>query len=468
MKKSVFDYDVAVIGGGSAGYAAARVAAGAGLKTAVVEGGKEVGGLCILRGCMPSKTLLYSAEVLHHARMGKTWGLRIPKAGFDFKSVMARKNLMIKGFADYRRGQLEKGKFTFFRALGRFLDPHTLALESLGQPVPKKITAKYFMISTGSVVAQSPLPELEKVGYWTSDDALSLKKLPRSLIVLGGGPTALELAQFFSRMDVKVTVIQRSAHVLHSGDTDVSVAVETALRREGITIFTDTQLTGVFRAGKQKGIEFKTGGKIKRVKADEILFCLGRNPNTASLGLEQAGVSTERGRIITNAEMQTSASHIFAGGDCTGPHEIVHVGVEQGEIAAHNITQPRKKKKIDYRLLISVTFTEPQVATVGLTEKEAVAKKNPFITAQYPFNDHGKSMIMEANDGFVKLLANPKTGEIIGGACVGPMGGDLIHEIVAAMYKRMTVQELSVMPHYHPTLAEIWTYPAGDLAEMVA
>ena len=194
------------------------------------------------------------------------------------------------------------------------------------------------------------------------------------------------------------------------------------------------------------------------------MFALGRVPNTASLGLDQAGVTTERGRIVANELMQTSAPHIYTAGDCTGPHEIVHLAVQQGEIAAHNIAQPGRPRRMDYRLLISVVFTEPQVAFVGLTEKEAKARGISFLAASYPFNDHGKSLIMEAKDGFVKLLADPKSGEILGGACVGPMGGELIHEIVAAMAKRMTVHELAAMPHYHPTLAEIWTYPAEELA----
>ena len=165
--------------------------------------------------------------------------------------------------------------------------------------------------------------------------------------------------------------------------------------------------------------------------------------------------------------MQTNAPHIFAAGDVCGPHEIVHIAIQQGETAVQNILKPKSLRKMDYRLLISVVFTDPQVATVGLTEKVARENKIPFIAASYPFNDHGKSLIMEAKDGFVKLLANPKTGEIIGGECVGPSGGELIHEIVTAMAKRMTVRELAVMPHYHPTLAEIWTYPAEELAEQM-
>jgi pyruvate/2-oxoglutarate dehydrogenase complex dihydrolipoamide dehydrogenase (E3) component len=221
------------------------------------------------------------------------------------------------------------------------------------------------------------------------------------------------------------------------------------------------------RKGKLKTVSFEHEGKTVSVSAEEILFALGRVPNTTSLNLENAGVKTENGRVVTNNKMQTSAMHIFAAGDCTGPHDIVHIAVTQGEIAAHNIARPKSPRKTDNRLLISIVFTEPQVAFVGLTEKEATARGIKFLTASYPFNDHGKSLIMDAEDGFVKLLAHPKTGEILGGACVGPSGGELIHEIVAAMAKRMTVHALAAMPHYHPTLAEIWTYPAEELAEQV-
>jgi len=462
MKPTKFDFAVAILGGGSAGYAAARTATSAGLKTVVIEGGKEVGGLCILRGCMPSKALLYAAEVLHLARNGKTWGLKPGKIGFDFKKVMARKAAMIEDFASYRRKQLESGRFKFIRANASFIDEHTLQLST-----GKKLTAKHFVIGTGSIISPPPMPSLEKVGYITSDHALSLTKLPKSLIVLGGGAIACELAQFFARFDVKVTQIQRSPHVLREFDTDAGAVIQTVFQREGIKLFTGTKLLNARRNGKRKVIEFEQNGKKLRAEADEILLALGRSPNTATLGLENAGVETENGRIIANTQMQTSAPHIYAAGDCTGPHEIVHIAIQQAEIAAHNIANPRNPRTADYRLLTSVVFTDPQVATVGLTEKEATARGIPFRAASYPFNDHGKSLIMEALDGFVKLLANPKTGEILGGCCVGPVGGELIHEINVAMAKRMTVHEFAATPHYHPTLAEIWTYPAEELAEQI-
>ena len=489
-----FDYDLAILGGGSAGYAAARTAADAGLRVVVIEGGREVGGLCILRGCMPSKALLHAAEVLQLARHANQWGIRAQSVGFDFAKVMARKARLIGGFAEYRRQQLANGKFNFIRANACFTGPHTLELKTpawrrnsgresaqiskAGNPsrltsaaprdcLERVITAKYFVIATGSVVSPPPLPSLAEVGYLTSDHALSLQRLPKSLIVLGGGAIACELAQFFSRFDVKVTMIQRSLHLLREFDEDAAGVIETVLRREGVKLFTGTQLLDAGRDGASKRVTFQQAGKTIRVKAEQILSALGRSPNSAGLGLEHAGVELDQGRIVTNARMQTSAPHIFAAGDCTGPHEIVHVAIQQAEIAAHNITVPRRPRAMDYRLLTNVVFTEPQVATVGLTEKAAAARRIPFLTASYPFNDHGKSLIMHALDGFVKLLADPKSGEILGGACVGPFGGELIHEIVAAMAKRMTVAELAAMPHYHPTLAEIWTYPAEELAEQI-
>lgn len=472
-----FDFDVAVIGGGSGGYAAARTAAGSGLKTVIIEGGEEVGGLCILRGCMPTKALLYAAEVKHLAEHAETWGVRAGKVDFDFAKVMARKNAQIKDFADFRVQQLNSKKFKFIRANARFLDAHTVELNCSVRPMAEKnratgstlqqLTARHFVIATGSNVASAPLPALDEVGYITSDDAVALKKLPKSLIILGGGAIACEFAQFFARFGVKVTLIQRSKHILKEFDADAGIEIEKVFRREGIQVCTDTKLVDARRKGKLKTVSFEQNGKLISVSAEEILFALGRVPNTASLALNNAGVKTENGRVITNDKMQTSAPHIFAAGDCTGPHEIVHIAIQQGETAVHNVVKPKSPRRMDYRLLISVVFTDPQVAFVGLTEKEAKSRGIKFLAASYPFYDHGKSLIMEAKDGFVKLLAHPKSGEILGGACTGPLGGELIHEIVTAMVKHMTVHELATTPHYHPTLAEIWTYPAEELAEKI-
>ena len=460
---SSFDFDLAVLGGGSGGYAAARTAAAEGLKTVVIEGGQEVGGLCILRGCMPTKALLYAAEIMHLASHSEPWGIRAEDVNFNLTQVMARKNALIRDFASCREHQLLQGKFKFLRAMARFRDPHTVALSN-----GETLTAKNFVIATGSIIAPSPLPQLNDLDCLNSDTALNLTRLPKSIIVLGGGAVAVEFAQFFARFGVRVTLIQRSPHLLHEFDSDAAEVVERVFRREGVMLYTATNLKDAKRTGTQKEVVFEHDGRTLRVHAEEVFYALGRLPNIRGLGLETIGVETRFERIVTDQFMQTTVPHIYAAGDCTGLYEIVHIAIQQGELSTYNIAHPDARRRMDYRLLTEVIFTDPQVAAVGLTEKSAHVRNVLYEVAKYPFDDHGKSLIMEAKDGFVKLLSDPSTGEILGGCCVGPVGGELIHEIIAAMHKRMTVQELAAMPHYHPTLAEIWTYPAEELAARIA
>lgn len=458
-----YDYDLAVIGGGSGGYAAARTAVAEGLKTVVIEGGDEVGGLCILRGCMPTKALLYASEVAHLARQASTWGVEIPEVRIDLAKAMARKDEMIREFADYRREQLTDGRFQFIRDTASFEDAHTLRLAG-----GDRLTARHFVISTGSRISPSPILDLDAVDCLTSDAALKLTQLPESIIVLGGGPIALEFAQFFARFGVKTTVIQRSPQLLKTFDADAAQALTEALEHEGIRVLAGTRLLSASRTNAGKTVRFAHEGREIEISAEEIFNGLGRSPNTGTLNLEGIGVELESsGHIKTSPEMRTTAPHIYAAGDCAGPHEVVHIAIQQGEIAAHNIARPDRPKTIDYRVISSIVFTDPQAAQVGLTEREATSRGIPFLADSYPFDDHGKSLIMEARHGFVKLIAHKETGEILGGACVGPMGGDLLHEIIVAMQARMTVRQLAETPHYHPTLAEIWTYPAEELADQI-
>lgn len=451
-------YDVIVIGGGSAGYAAARTAAGYGARTAVVESGPEIGGLCILRGCMPTKAILRSAEVMALMRRAKEFGLRASNLKANLGEIQRRKDRMIREFADYRESQLHKGKFEFIFGRARFVDPHTIAVGK------RRLRAKSFIITTGSVPARSPVPSLEEIGYWTSDDALKQTRLPESLVVLGGGPVAVEFAQFFQRLGTQVTLIQRSPHILRDSGDDMAAVVEERFRHEGMRVFTDTKLLAASRSNGQATIRFLHKGRPRTVRAERVLQALGRVPNITSLDLDRAGVKVENGRFRINNCQQTNVPHIYAAGDVSGPHDIVHIAIQQGEVAAHNATH-RATRAMDYRTKAGVVFTDPQVASVGLTEKEARAARVPYLAAKYPFNDHGKSIVMGETDGFVKVLANPKSGEIIGGHIVGPEAGELIHELIAIMHLRGTVFDLATMPHYHPTLAEILTYPAEELAD---
>ena len=451
-------FDAIVVGGGSAGYAAARSLVAGGARTAVVDGARELGGLCILRGCMPTKALLHAAELRQSIRDAVHWGIDAGTVTVDPQRLFARKNTLIEDFAGFRRQQLSDGRFELFRSAAWFTGPNTLALAD-GQ----SLHAPHFVIATGSVLTPSLVPGMEEAGFWTSDTALLERPFPRSLIVLGGGAVALEFAQFFARMGTRVTLIQRGNQLLSEADPDVATALESAFQREGIEVITGTQLDRVERDSGGVRVLFRQGETLREVVAEELFSGLGRRPNTDGLGLDAAGVQLEGQRIRVDLNQKTSTPSVYAAGDCCGPHEIVHLAIRQGEVAASNILN--KRAAMDYRVLLGVVFTEPQVAWVGLTERTATQQGVEVRIASYPFNDHGKSMILGAQEGFVKLLADPKTGELLGGACVGPQGGELIHEIAVALSARMTAAQLAAVPHYHPTLAEIWTYPAEELAE---
>ena len=450
--------DIAVIGGGSAGYAAARTAHAAGAQVAVIDQGPW-GGLCILRGCMPSKAILRSAEIASHLRRASEFGLAPVEVRVDLAAIVERKARLVADFAAYRREQLSDGRFALYQARARFLSPQTL---QAGDDV---IEAGHFIIATGSMPHRVPVAGVAHIGYLTSDEALDLCQQPESLLVLGGGPIAVELAQFFQRIGTQVTLIQRSDHILSAGDEDLARPVEARFRAEGMEVYTGTQLRQFTEQNGSTIAHFSQGGAEKTASAALVLQALGRRPHIDGLGLDQAGVEVARGCIVVDAAMRTSQPHIYAVGDVNGEHEVVHIAIDQGEIAAYNATHPdRPEHRFDDRLNALVVFTDPQVASVGLSERDCRAAGRPYLVARYPFDDHGKSLTMGETCGHAKILCDPRSGEVLGGHIVGPEAGELIHELIAVMYFRGTVQDLAKIPHYHPTLAEILTYPAEELA----
>ncbi|MEI8089458.1 MAG: NAD(P)/FAD-dependent oxidoreductase [Opitutaceae bacterium] len=463
-KSRLKTYDFLVIGGGSAGFNAARVAVGLGLKTAIVDGAQELGGLCILRGCMPSKTLLYMTEVLHLAQQGRTFGLTIPSARANLKAMQARKKKIIREFASYRETALASGKFDLIRANARFVDEHTLALSD-----GRTVRARHILIGTGSKVSVPPIPGLAESAFWTSDDVLDLDYIPKSVIVLGGGIVACELAQFLHRIGTRVTLIQRSAQLLREHSAEAAAVIAKALCDEGIEIFTDTSLERITSEALGVTVQFRHGGKARTRHAAHLFNALGREPNTAALNLTAAGVKTRaNGQIIINRWQQSSAPHIYAAGDCSGPHEIVHTAILQGELAARHAAKVKNLKPVDWSQLLSVVFTDPPLATLGRLERELDAAGEPYLVASYPFNDHGKSILMDASHGYVKVVAEPKRGRILGAEIVGPQAGELIHAFSGPLVLRATVFDLLRAPWYHPTLAEIVTYPLEEIAEKIA
>jgi pyruvate/2-oxoglutarate dehydrogenase complex dihydrolipoamide dehydrogenase (E3) component len=470
-KPATPEFDVAVIGGGSAGFAAARTAACLKARVVVIEGGEEIGGLCILRGCMPSKTLLESAHRWHDINRAREFCLIAKPVKVDMECIQERKRQLIGGFAAYRRKQLRNGDFTLLRGVASFLDAQTV-LVSNGRK-QELVTASTFIIATGSAITRVPVPGLWKTGCLTSDEALNLDKIPKRLAVLGGGVIAVELGQFFARVGSKTTILQRSDKIVRNYDPDVSAELERAFEAEGIDVRTGVKLLEVSKAGKRKRILFQRGKKREELVVDEILYAMGRAPALEGLKLENTGVLLNQGRLEVNDRMATHSPHIFAAGDAVGPHEVVHIAIQQGETAARNAVNYLRgghevPEKIDYRLKALVTFTDPEIASVGLTETEAKAKGIDCCSASYPFSDHGKAMIGGHEFGFVKIIAEKSRGEILGAEIIGPHASDLIHELIAVMHYRGTVKELATMPHYHPTLAEIVTYPAEELADRIS
>ncbi len=457
------NYDFICLGGGSAGFNAARTAAAHGLKAAIVDGARQLGGLCILRGCMPSKTLLYIAEVLHHARHGATFGLRIPHAAADMKAVHRRKKRITGEFAAYRVKQLTGGRFDLLRGRAHLVDSHVVELSD-----GRQLFGRHILVATGSRVSVPPVPGLKDVPFWTSDDVLELDYAPESVIVLGGGIVACELSQFLNRIGTRVTLIQRSPHVLRDHSPEASTVLQRAFRDEGIELFAGTAIDRISHDRGGYTVRFRHGGKPVVRRARHLFNALGREPAIAGLGLEAAGVKVSGdGRVVVNRWQQTSQPHIYAAGDVCGPHDIVHLAIAQGELAARHAAGVKGIKPVDYSLLLNVVFTEPQLATIGVPEAELRTEKTEYLSASYPFNDHGKSILMEANYGYVKVLADPKRGRILGAEIVGPDAGELIHCFSGPLAMHATVFDLLRAPWYHPTLAEIITYPLEEIASRI-
>ncbi len=453
-------FDIIVIGGGSAGYAAARIAAEEKKRIAIVDGAKELGGLCILRGCMPSKTLMYSAEVAHNAQKAERIGLTPSKVKVDMEVLQQRKKELVAEFASYRESQLKSERFTLFNQNARFLDHLTIALDD-----GTEYWADKYVIATGSKISTPAIQGLKETPHWTSDDVLNLTEIPESVIVLGGGVVACELAQFLNRAGSKVTLIQRSPFVLKAFSPEASAVVEQAMRDEGIRVFTHTSIEAIKTLGEGVMVQFKSGYSQHIVHAEKLLNALGRQPNVEALDLDNADIQlSSSGFIETNVYQQTTNPAVYAVGDCAGPYEVVHVGIMQGELAAKHALG-LNFHALDYDVVMSVVFTDPQIASVGLTWQELEERDIDYIEASYPFCDHGKSMLMDANYGYVKIWARRSDCKILGAECVGKDASELIHTMNMAVATGQSAGDMLKAHWYHPTLAEIWTYPLEEILE---
>jgi len=451
-------YDVVVIGAGSGGYAAARTARDAGASVALVDRG-PLGGLCILRGCMPSKTLIATGDLLHAFREAGELAIDASAPSLDYAALAARKRRLVRDWADYRIAGIET--FPIYRGDAWFESPTTLRVGD------QLLTARRFVIATGSSVAPAAVPGLAQTGFIDSDAALELEAPPRSLVVLGGGYVGSELGQFFHRAGVPVTIVLRSPHLLSGEDSDVGTGLTEYLREEGMRIETRAQVQRVsVREDGLKLVHFVRDGVEGHVAAHEIFYALGRVPNVCDMNLDAAKVEHHQVTgIAVDDTLRTSNPDVFAVGDVTGQYLLVHVAIQQGEIAGRNAATGGDERA-DYALTKTHTvFTDPQVAVAGESERDLQRSNVPYLVASYPFEEHGKAVALGKTKGFVKMMCSPTDGRILGAAILGPEASDLIEPLVVAMAYGATVDSYARIPHLHPTLVEILTYPAEELAE---
>jgi pyruvate/2-oxoglutarate dehydrogenase complex dihydrolipoamide dehydrogenase (E3) component len=457
MERRRLRHDVVVVGAGSGGYAAARTARDVGCNVALVDHG-PLGGLCILRGCMPSKALLASGDAIQDARDARVLGIHAGAISYDMPAIAARKRGLVREFAEYRIEGINE--FPLYDGSARFLSGTELIV---GEDTI--LEAGSFIIATGSCVSESTVPGLRETGYVDSDAVLDFENIPESVVVLGGGYTACELGQFLSRMGAQTTLLIRSGHLLTSSDDDVGNELTEYFREEGIDVVTRATLVRVKRREGKKAVHYLHGGRERVAVADEIFYALGRSPNVAGLDLENAGVKFDFATgIAVDGSMRTSNPKIYAVGDVTGEYMLVHVAIHQGELAARNACL-NAGESADYRLVGAHTiFTDPQIAAVGASEKDLQREGVAYVTGRYDFAEHGKAQCLAKTKGFVKMMAARPGGRILGAAIVGPQGSELIHEVIVAMRFDATVDQFMRIPHLHPTLAEIWTYPAEACA----
>ena len=450
-------YDLVVLGGGSAGYSAAMTAAKYKKKVCLIEKG-PFGGLCILKGCMPSKTLIHSARIAEIIKNSKEFGINVHgKVDFDVAKIINRKDKIIKGFADYRFESVKKNKnIDLIKGEGKFISNEEIKVGN------KIIKGSNFIISTGSNALIPNIEGLKEVKYITSDEALELKKLPKTLAILGGGFIGLELAYYFHNLGVKVSIIQRGEHVLSENDNDIGEAVERSFRKKGIDIYTKTNLQKISKHQGKKEVGFLHENKKVKLKVDEILAAFGRAPNIKNLGLENTHIKfDESGMPIIHDNLQTSVKNIFVAGDTNNIMKVVNVAVEQGRVISENLFG--KKEEIDYTKFPAAVFTHPEVAWVGLSEKDASERGLDFEAGKFNYEDLGKAECYGETEGFIKFVVDKKSKEILGVSIVGHNASDIIHEGVALIYNKNTLYDLSKMQHIHPTFGEIYSYLVEEM-----
>ena len=448
------EWDVVVVGGGTAGLTAARAARHEGARVALIERAPALGGECTFVGCVPSKTLIEVSRIHWALRQGARYGIHADGLRLDFGQLMAHKDAVIADISrDERHEVLAQMGITVLRGQARFVDPHRI---DVGGETHRFATA---VIATGSDPDVPTGIGLEQVPYLTNETIFELRSLPRRLVVLGGGPIGLELGQAFSRLGSEVTVLHREARLLQKEEPEVGDLVADLLRAEGVQIHLAATVTWVARTAA--GIEVQATGQDGPVTitGDALLVATGRAPRVAGLGLETLGIAPNPAGIAVDRTLRTAASHVYAAGDVTGQLMFTHVASYEGRIAGQNAVR-RGRRKTDYRVVPWVTFLDPEVARVGLTEDEALARHRDVQVLWFPMSRVDRARMLGDPRGFIKLItaARPILGRIGGGVVVGahivgPHAGEIVHEVVLAMQAKVFAGRLAQAIHAYPATA---------------
>ncbi len=442
-------YDVAIIGGGPGGYVAAIRAAQLGLRPAVIEA-EHVGGLCLNWGCIPSKALLWNAELVHLFRDSADFGITYDALRIDMGAAIDRSRKVVDRMVKGVEFLLKKHKVAVISGRGRLKSAKEITVEPSGDV----IEAESVIVATGAHARGLPGIEIDGDVVITSHEALLLRETPQSIAILGGGPVGIEFAYFYRAYGAEVTVIELLDHLLPLEDEDISRQLERSFKQQGIAFRTGAKVAGVQVASGKATVAVSANGKDEELAADKVLVGVGMAANTEGLGLEEIGIALDRGYITIDDRMRTNVAGVFAIGDVTGKLPLAHVASAQGVTAVEHIAG-KEPPPLAYEKMPRCTYCQPQVASLGLTEAQARERGIEVKTGAFPYRGNGKAIAMERTDGLVKLVVDATTNEIVGYHMIGQDATELLAEASLGSVLETTPRELGWAVHAHPTLSEI-------------
>jgi dihydrolipoamide dehydrogenase len=449
-------FDLTIIGGGPGGYVAAIRAAQLGLKVVVVEE-REMGGTCLNWGCIPTKSLLHSAEVYHTAKHSADSGIFMDNIRFDYAKIAGKKDAVVKQLRAGVEYLVKSNGGTILHGRGIIQDKNTIEVTGKDKQI---INTDKIIIATGSRPFKPPITGIDGNKVLDSDGVLNLTACPDKVVIIGGGVIGVEFATIYNSLGKEVVIIEMMDSILPGIDIEVSQVLRKSLEVKGIKIFISSKVTSI-KSDPIAACTFEKDGKEQSTKGDIVIVAIGRKPNCENLGLVNVGVELERGFIKVNDSMETTVKGIYGIGDVTGKVLLAHVASEQGVVAAENAGG--KHKKMNYSVIPGCIYTSPEVATVGLTEAEALKRGYQLKIERFPISANGKSMIMGEKEGFIKVITDKATGEILGTHIMGPRATDMISEMCVAMKLESTIEEVANTIHPHPTVSEIMMEAAYDV-----